>query len=356
MRKILYTTIAILLLNGTTLGCGNSTIDNKRNTKMDKQTTNNFKIPSASSVEILSADLIPFISETKSSTLLVRVKDVQLLQEADEGIEMEVGILTVEVLEVFFSKDFVLGDTIGIPFKRPVDLSIRDRDNINQWNSLQLNKGGLLLVAGLTDTPYILKGQAGINIDTLNDSVISAVRQCYQIEEDGNIKEKLSLLEDALAGTEDILRHYTLDFLGRRSMLGRKAGAEIIGYAMISKNITPEHKLDLGFYLTRNYFFKSELGADSTNQKVVTALAEILVQETDVEIISNAAQLLSSCVLDEFSPKKETNLLIRSSLISAIHTPTSKQVTTVLYGLLPKVDEIERDGIKELLEAWQISK
>lgn len=354
--SILYITITTLLLNGVTIGCSNPTIDNKKKTKMDKQMTNDFKIPSASSVENLSADLIPFISETKSSTLLVRVMNVQFAQETEEGIEMEVGILTIEVLEVFFSKDFVLGDIIGIPFKRAIDPSVRDRNSVNQWNNLPLTKGGLLVVAGLTDTPKVLKGQAGININTLEDPVISAIRQCYLIEGDKDIKEKHTLLQRALAGTEDILRYYTLDFLGRRSMLGRKAGAEIIGNAMISQNIIPQHKLDLGFYLTQNYFLKSELGADSTNQIVVTALAMILVKETDVEILSNAAQLLSSCVLDEFSPKKDTNKLIRSSLISGIHTPTPKQVTTVLHGLLTKVDEMERERIKDLLEAWQMSK
>jgi len=337
------------------MGCSNSTIDNKKDTKMDKQITNNYKIPPAGQVEILSADLIPFFSEAKISMLLVKIIDIKLVQDMDVDIEMEVGILTTEVLQVFHSKDFEKGAIIGIPFKRVFDPSIRARNNINQWNNLPLVKGRLLLVGGVTDIPNVLKAQAAINIDTLDAPVISAVRQCYIIEKDNDIMEKHLLLQGALTGRENILRYYTLDFLGRRSMLGRKVGAEIISKVIISEKTAYDDKLDLSFYLTRNYFFDSELGNDSTNQIVVASLAMILIQETEVERLSDAAQLLASCVLDEFSPKMDTDRLIRSSLISAIQNPTPRQVRKILQDLLYKVDEMERERIKKLLDVWQIS-
>ena len=336
--------------------CGDSTTGNKKDPKMDKHIINDFEIPSARQIEVLSADLIPFISEPQTSMLLVRVNDIKSVQEENADFEMEVGILTAEVQQVLFSKDFENGATISIPFKRIVDPLIRARNGINQWNNLPLTKGSLLMVAVVTDNPNMMKAQAGINVESTDDPEIAAVRECYKIEQDKDIIEKPLLLQKALTGREDILRYYTLDYLGRRNMLGRKTGAEIISNAIVAENTAPNQKIDIGFYLTESYFFDSDLGADSTNQIVVTTLAMILVQETDVEILSNAAQLLASCVLGEFSPKKDTNLLIMSSLISAIHNPTPKQVTNVLYKLLPKVDEMEKERIRELLEAWQISK
>jgi len=81
----------------------------------------------------------------------------------------------------------------------------------------------------------------------------------------------------------------------------------------------------------------------------------ILVQEADVERLLDAVQLLASCVLDEFSPKMDIDRFIRSSLIAAVHNPTPKQVINILSDLLLKVGEMERERIRELLDAWQIA-
>ncbi len=347
--------LIILMLNGLLVGCSNLSVDNKRGLQMDKQLLNNHIIPSAQQIEILLADLIPFIPETNTSMLLVRVDDVKLVHTIDEGIEVEVGIVTLEVLQVLYSKDLVQGVIIGVPFKRIFDPSIRVRNNINQWNNLALTKGELLMLAGrITGVSNVLKGMAAIHVDGLDNSVINAVKQCYMIEAlNGRMDDNHSILIDALTDKEDILRFYVLGFLGRQGIDSRKVGVELIIKAVESGKMGPVDKLDLGAYLTRDYFFDSDLGDDLVNEKIVASLAKMLVQETDHDRVLDLAQLLGSCVLDEFSPKADVNRLVRSSLIAKIHTPTPNQVTSKLSDLLLKADEMERDGIKELLEAWQ---
>lgn len=339
--------VVVNLLAGSMLvGCSASSLENRRSLVVST--------PSPDQIQILGADLVPFISEPNTSMLLVRVVGVKLAKQMEGDVEMEVGMATMEVLEVLHSKTLVKGTTIEVPVKRVAAREVRVKNPINQWNNLTLMPGELLLLAGrIISVPNVLMGQAAIRVKGPEDPAVNAARQCYVIEESKDPEKKRTLLEDALTSPQDILRFYALDALGRRAILPREVGVEMIAKALASDKTAPDDKMDLGMYLTRNFFFNNDLGADRANQRIVAALAAQLVKETDAEKRSDWVNLLSSCVLSEFSPKKEVDRSIRSALIAPIKTPTNAEVTSTLTKLLHQGDEEERERVRELLAAWR---
>jgi len=305
----------------------------------------------------LSADLVPSFGESTINMVLVKVEDVHLENQMKDGLEIEFGSAIFQIIEVLHSSTLLKGDNIEVPVKRFSDIAIRDRNNYNQWNNLELMKGELLILAGRIITPpNILMGQAAVHVESPDRGDVIAARQCYVIEHITDTPEKKSiLLAHALTQREDLLRFYALDVIGRRSQLGRADGATMISKAIDSDALSSETKVELGYYLTRNYFFDSSVKDDAANEIVVASLAKGMVNETNNERSMEWMNFLGSCVLGEFSANKATDEAMRYALIRSIVTPSPAQVRDVLSKLARLADTFERERIMELLKAWQAS-
>lgn len=163
------------------------------------------------------------------------------------------------------------------------------------------------------------------------------------------------MLGDALTQSIDLLRFYALDVLGRRSLLGRADGAILISKAIDSNTLSAENKTELGYFLTRGYFFDSTLKDDTANVIAVAAIAKGMVNETNDERRMEWMNYLASCVLGEFSAKKATDNALRHALIKAIKTPAGAQITHTLSKMATLTHAEDRERIMELLQAWQAS-
>lgn len=339
----------ILLLGMITTGCHSAQEGNQRRIKMDSYAVDQ--------VDILSADLVPFFGEPNANMLLAKIIGLKLGKQVENGLEVEIGPARLDVIDVLNSPTLKKGDTIAVPVKRIADPEIRDRNGINQWNNLDLTTGEMLLLSGrVLSAPDILMGQAAIHVDSAGDSKVDAARQCYAIERlKDDPDKKRSLLLEALIQPEDLLRYYALDVLGRRSVLGRAEGAELISEAIASVNIEPQNRVELGYYLTRQYFFDNELKADPANVTVVEALAWGLVSEKDADLRMEWLNYLGSCVLGEFSARKETDQSLRYALIRAMKTPPADQVTDTLAKMERSTQAEEHERVKELMQVWHSS-
>ena len=350
LYKVASFLLSCVLLQGIIMtGCFAAPVETERSAKM----------PSfiAEQVVALSADLVPFFGEPTTNMLLVKVVDVKLGSQMEDGLEVEIGPATLEVMEVLHSNTLIKGSHIEVLVKRFTDTAIRDRNSFNHWNNLDLAKGELLLLSGRIITkPNVLMGQAAMHVESANSQEVIAARQCYVIENlKDEVDKKRTLLGDALTGHQDLLRFYALDVLGRRSLLGRAEGATLISKAIDSENLAPENKIELGYFLTRKYFFDSTLKDDTANVNVAATLAKGMVNETNNERRMEWMNYLSSCVLGEFSARKATDNAMRYGLIRAISTPTSAQVTNTLSKLATLAHADDRERIMGLLQAWQAS-
>jgi hypothetical protein len=323
--------------------------DNKRSGKMN--------LSALDHADPLSADLVPFFGEPEVSMLLGRIAAVTCEKQIEDGLLMEHGLAKLDILEILYSSTLVKGIAIEVPFKRIADPAIRVRNRFNQWNNLDLTTGELLILAGCeTAIPHVVMGQAAIRVDSSNSGQVKAARQCYVIEKfNDSPAKKSALLSDALMQRDDLLRFYALDLLGRRSLLGRAEGAALIAKAIMSGVTQPDNKIDLGYYLTRQYFFDSTLRNDAANLTVVEALAGGMVSETEIERCTKWMNYLGSCVLGEFSANMETDKALRVALIRAIKTPAAGQVTDTLSKLSTLNQRDERERRAGLLEAWRIA-
>ena len=137
--------------------------------------------------------------------------------------------------------------------------------------------------------------------------------------------------------------------------MGRADGSTMISKAIDSDALSSETKVELGYYLTRNYFFDSSVKDDAANEIVVASLAKGMVNETNNERSMEWMNFLGSCVLGEFSANKATDEAMRYALIRSIETPSPAQVRDVLSKLARLADTFERERIMELLKAWQTS-
>jgi len=315
--------------------------------------------PSPDQIETLSADLVPFFGDPNTSMMVVKVIDViRETQPTTDGMQIEVGTVKLDVLEVLHSNVLNRGGSIEVPFKRFADPAIRVRNHFDMWNVIDLTPGAAWLMAGrLISAPNSVMGSAAIKIETFNGVEVNAARQCYVIENIKGQPEKIfALLENALTSKTNLLRFYALDLLGRRALYGRAQGAEMIAKAIIgSGNSDADDKLDLGSYLTRQYFFAGDLKGDEANPKIIGALAYGLVSEVDPERRSEWMNYLASCVLSELSPKQDEDRALRSVLIRKVQSPLPTQVIDALNALARQADVTEQERIMELQSVWRDS-
>jgi hypothetical protein len=311
--------------------------------------------PAPDQVEILSPDLVPFISEANTSMVLAAIMATRLATRLDVDLEVEIGRITFQVVEVFHSDTLANGNIIDVPARQVVDRAARARNNFDQWNNLSLATGELLILACQpADASQIWRGLAAKAVESPSSPVVAALRQCYVIEKfRGAPEAKRTLLEDALTSSQDLLRYYALDSIGRGTTVERAQAVQMIYNAVASNKTAPANKVELGSYLTRQFFFDKDRRADQANQRVITSLTAGLVADRDAQRRLSWARYLASCVLIEFAPDPELDRTIRLSLIKASRTPAATLVIGALSDLTRYGAEDEREIITRLLAAWR---
>jgi hypothetical protein len=304
--------------------------------------------------QILSAELIPSISDSSASMVVARITAVHLIRQHGTDPEIETGTIALSVLEPIRSHTLSAGSAVEVPAWRMADPILRVRNGINQWNRLSLKEGELLLIAVKpTGSPGLWQALAARQLQSAADPLVAAARQCYAIESEEATARKREMLAGALASNQDLLTFYALDALGRRDVLGREAGAELIARAIVTARIAPAEKLELGSYLGRLYFFRPDAKSDRANQMVLVALAHGLVNAPGPENRVEWATELASALGNEFSSRPGENSAVRLALIRSVASPQAGQVLQALAEVLQQAPREERPRIKELMNAWR---
>jgi hypothetical protein len=309
---------------------------------------------SVDQIGALSGDFTPFISEHDVNTAVVRIVEIKSRVISGNGGRMEIGNISFAVVEVIHGESELVGTTIQIPFRRMADSLVRIRNRADQWNSLALVSGKVLLLAYKgRDSKVIALG--AINIESPNSPLIAGLRQCYVIEQaGGDMKKKTTLLAAALRDKENLIFSYALDALGPRSVLGRERGAQLLVEALGSADIDADKKVETGTVLCDSYFLDPTRQADPTNQAIVAALTARFVNETDPAHRLNWLDDIMSCILGSFSGKPIVDDGIRKSLIRGVQTPTAHEVIRVLLSVRThERDPKERTRIERLINLWQ---
>ncbi len=302
----------------------------------------------------LAADLIPFISRPDAQVLLGRVTGTDLRQQDQHDMQWEVGVVILEVQQVLQGNAFPAGAAIRVPVARAADPAVREINNQNQWNNLTLNQGELLLLCG---TPGTEKGElhasAGTAVASDQDPMVLSVQECCRIEKTGERQKKQALLQDALLNSAGISMYFALDALGRRAVFGREAGAQMTCLAVDSGKLEPQSSDEVCSYLTNLCFFNGQEGADLTNQRIASTLAGEMSRAKEPERKLELAQLLASCVLDEFSDTPGEDEEIRKKLVASVGEPASDVVISGLLSISELGDELQQNRTGKLLEVWR---
>jgi hypothetical protein len=96
-------------------------------------------------VERLLADLVPFISDPNTALALVKVVSAKWSQGPVR--ENQVGVIALEIIEVFRGPRLKPRETIEVHGERLADEQARFKSSFNQWNVLRFEQGDLLLMA-----------------------------------------------------------------------------------------------------------------------------------------------------------------------------------------------------------------
>ena len=162
------------------------------------------------------------------------------------------------------------------------------------------------------------------------------------------------MLARALETGPDLVRSYVLDLLTRRKTFSRESSASILESAVNSGNVAPNPRQDLGFQLVSGNLFDENLGADTVNVNIVSALAKQMVNSTDRKSRDQWLGYLSSCVSREFATDVKRDHELRFALVKAVHDPSPQQVISALHSAVHSAsDPDEAKPAKRLLETWQ---
>lgn len=310
--------------------------------------------PSKVQAVALSPDLVPFFADQVASLIAAKVVG---RQEGREGKnELETGTLKLVVERVIHSPTLKRGDAIETPFARIADPDIRDRNQFDQWNSLTLEQGELLLLfVKPSPPPPLYIALAAEPLASLDDPELGAAERCYQIElHNGDPSAKRQLLTNALEGTADLSRFYAVDFLTHRHAFDRKTASAIFEAAISSANIPAEARSELGFKLASADLFDQKLGAEPVNVSIVSALAKQFVSAPNTASAQEWLGFLSSCVSREFSSDAQRDREMRSALVKAVRDPSPQQVISALTTAVRSASDPDEAAVaKRLLSVWQ---
>jgi hypothetical protein len=351
-RKFLRQLLALLVASILTLG------QSRKDTSMSSVFGKNGGLSMSTSFqdqasELLSGDLIPFLSDRSVPVILARITNIEKRSGADQT---EAGIVTLRVLRVLRGGRLKNGDLIAVSFGgRFVDPLVRVRNRFNQWNQLSLTPGDLLLMAvkpGAADHNYI--GMAAVQVQSADDPQVPAAQQICGIEDEQRSEPKEHLLSQALFSNQPMLRFYALEAISRKNVIKRDRGARMIEDAILSSGLSAEAKQDLGSKLITGGFFDESQGADSVNAGIIAVLAKQTVESRDPEIAEQWMELLSSALGNEFSPAPHEDREIKVRLVRSVNNPTADQVISFLATQVASTATADgREIAKKLLNLWK---
>jgi hypothetical protein len=339
IRRLSFLGVAVLTLGGLT----SVALTGKEHVRVDATL--------ASEIPPLSAELVPLSGSPGVLMVLGRIDAVGLSETQDQGLTVQVGEVTIEVLEVLAGDARRPGDKIKIPAKRVADPIVRVRHGFDHWNVLSLKNGDVLLVAIQSQPPQgRYYAVAARQVESPSSPEVVELKQAYAIERlAGPPGAKTEQLAAALIGNGDLLSHYALDVLQRRLALGREAGARLITAALSSPSARPERRLQMAESLTE--LFDSARHADETNVAIVRAIAQALVAERDLQRRSTWTAYLAAVVLKEFTGNAPVDRQIRSALIRKVQTPNPREMIAILTAHAEQdSDDVQARG---LLRAWR---
>jgi hypothetical protein len=310
-------------------------------------------IATTNEIGVLSGDLAPYIGTSGGRVVLGKIVAAELATEA--SAEREVGAITLEVLEAFQGATLTPGQRIEVPMHRLADAELRSRNGFDHWNTINLAPGAFWLLAGRPlGVSNRLMALAAIEVESADAAGVVVLRQCYVIERlSAEDARKRELVLGGLSSPDFLLRAYALELLGPRGVYKRNEGVQLIAKALEAAATPPDARLELGAYLTRQYFFDGEQHADSANQQVVAALAAALVGESDSERRMEWANFLASCVLSELSSRAPEDHALRIALVRSVRKPTPNQVMMVLSSLIRGAETDQEPRLRELQAAWR---
>jgi hypothetical protein len=302
----------------------------------------------------LSPDLVPVFSERDASMVVAKVLGREHSHTNQSGVET--GLLRLTLVRIVRSEKLKEGDAIETPFARVADRQIRLRNQFNAWNSLSLDPGELLLLGVKFErAPHTYVSLAAARVSSTNDPLITAAQQCYEIELiRDNPAAKKQLLTRALESPEDLLRFYALDVITRRHALNREDSVNILESAIRSEKTPSGAKRDIGFQLVSSDFYKTSLGPDPLNVRVVSVIAAQVVNSPDSKFRTQWLSFLSSSVSREFSSDPAKDRELRLSLVRAVRTPLPQQVIAALTQAVREApSEADAKPAKRVLDIWQ---
>ena len=303
----------------------------------------------------LSPNLVPTFSDSSASMVVAKV--IALESSHSNRPDVETGLVALTVFQVIHSELLRPHESFSTPFERFSDPQVRLRNRFNAWNSLSLDPGDLLLLAVKTERPSkIYASLAAAPISSPNDQQVAAAVECYRMER--ALQEKPPAIQQMLARAletgPDLVRSYVLDLLTRRKTFSRESSASILESAVNSGNVAPSPRQDLGFQLVSGNLFDENLGADTVNVNIVSALAKQMVNSTDRKSRDQWLGYLSSCVSREFATDVKRDHELRFALVKAVHDPSPQQVISALHSAVHSAsDPDEAKPAKRLLETWQ---
>ena len=297
-------------------------------------------------VERLSPDLVPFIPDPNAVLAVVKVISCAVTPLARE--QKEQLTVQLEPVDVIHGEKLKPGGMVEISGKRLADEEARFRSHFDKWNVLPFQPGDLLAVAlAPTQNSAVWIALAAQQVVSVKDSVVGALRRAASIERMPP-ESQVTALEEALSSPSDLLQRYAIEALGRRGLVARLTGAEMIARALFSARILPAGRPPLAMELASRDFYHYEDGAGPANVIVIQTLSRLLV-EGGASQQALWTQLLGASLTIEFSKDPQTDAGMRSALIRAVQDPGR-----VMAALEQQAAQGSKDPrVPKLISAWK---
>lgn len=297
-------------------------------------------------MERMRSDLVPFISDPNAVLALARVVSATWTPLPAEA--RETGVVRLELVDVIRGPGLSSGAVIEISGKRLANQQSRNRERTDRWNSLAFEPDDLLLMA--LRPGNLFSALAADPVDSPTSPAVAALRRASEIERIDPVEARRTALAQALTASEDLLRDYALDWLGRRGLASRTEAAGMIAHALFAADLPPSSRSSLVTELTSRHFYRYELGADPVNVQVIRSLARLLING-DPARRPLWTQFLAASLTIEFSKDPHKDAEMRAGLIRAVTDPPPQRVIDALQQMLSAGTEDPR--VQKLLDAWR---
>ena len=298
----------------------------------------------------LSADLIPAIFQPDLSMAVMKVQAFHSVRQLDGDQQIEVGPLVLLVSNVIHG-DLHTDQVVEVRANRVADPLVRPRQGFNAWNTFPLVPNGLLIMAIRPANPW--NAIAAQMIASPNAPEISALRHAYAIQNlPGNVAANAAALTDALRSKQHILLFFALEYLRRHTSSEWPAATNVLAQAVTSAQPS-DQTLEMGRFLAKDEFFRPSEKTNSVNGTVIASLCHALVQETDPTRRASWAQLVLSCLFNDFTNDQQQDHQIRSALAHSPGVPPAKNVIAAISAAEHSVEPDARPDLEQLKHLWQ---